>query len=127
NEQATMEVAQSLQNTFAQAGIDAELHVGTGAETLTEYRARKHDIYLGDWRPDYPDPHTNAATFAHNPDNADEAKLTGVLAWRNAGAAEELTAMTEAAVLERDTAERTALYEEIQRIHQETSPFAIMF
>src|SRR5690606_14972774 len=106
NEQATMEGAQSLQNTFAQAGVQAELDVGTGAETLTEYRARTHDVYLGDWGPDDPDPHTNADTFARNPDNSDEAGLTGVLAWRNAWAADGITEMTEAAVLERDTGKR---------------------
>ena len=48
--------------------------VGTGAQTLDRYRAREHDIYLGAWGPDYPDPNTNAGTFAFNPDNSDEAE-----------------------------------------------------
>jgi peptide/nickel transport system substrate-binding protein len=127
NDQERLEIAQNFQNTLAQAGIEAELRVGTGSEILGEYRARNHDIYLGAWGPDYPDPHTNADTFARNPDNSDEAKLTGILAWRNAWPADEVEAMTDAAVLERDGDKRAEMYREIQRIHQQVSPFAPMF
>lgn len=122
-----LEIAQSLQNTFGQAGVEVEVIQGTGKQILTEYRARQHDIYLGAWGPDYPDPHTNADTFAHNPDNADEAKLTGKLAWRNAWDIPEMTKATAAAVLERDADKRAAMYQDIQREHQRTSPFAVMF
>ena len=38
-----------------------------------------------------------------------------------------MTAKTEAAVLERDPARRAQMYEELQREHQKTSPFVIMF
>lgn len=125
--QERLEIAQSLQNTFSQAGITAELVTGTGKQILAEYRARKHEIYLGAWGPDYPDPHTNADTFAHNPDNRGEAKLTGKLAWRNGWNIPEMTQMTEAAVLEKDADKRESMYREIQRLHQQTSPFAPMF
>ncbi len=127
NDQDRLEMAQSFQNTLAQAGIKAEIRTGTGKEILGEYRSRNHDIYLGAWGPDYSDPHTNADTFAKNPDNSPEAQLTGVLAWRNAYPAAKETPMTNAAVLERDTEKRRAMYEEIQRIHQMNSPFAPMF
>ncbi|MEO0821797.1 MAG: ABC transporter substrate-binding protein [Pseudomonadota bacterium] len=127
NDQDRLEMAQAFQNTLSQAGITATLRTGTGKEILGEYRARKHDIYLGAWGPDYPDPHTNADTFARNPNNADDAGLTGILAWRNAWPAEEVNDLTNAAVLEKDTAKREAMYLEIQRIHQQTSPFAPMF
>lgn len=127
NDQDRLEMAQSFQNTLGQAGIEAELRTGTGSEILGEYRARNHDIYLGAWGPDYPDPNTNADTFARNPDNSDEAGNTGYLAWRNAYPAEKETPLTEAAVLEQDTDERRAMYEEIQRISQAESPFAVMF
>ena len=127
NDQARMEMAQALQNTFAQAGIKVELKPGAGAEVLGDYRARNHDITLQAWGPDYPDPHTNASTFSFNPNNSDEGKLTGILAWRNAYDPGELTAMTEAAVTERDTDKRRAMYEEIQRKHRDTSAFITMF
>ena len=122
-----LEVAQSLQNTFGRAGIRAELVTGTGKQILTSYRARQHQIYLGDWGPDYPDPHTNADTFAHNPDNSDEGNHTGKLAWRNAWDIPEMTNLTAEAVLERDADTRAEMYRQIQRDHQKVSPFAIMF
>lgn len=127
NASERLEVAQSMQATFAKAGIKAELITGTGKQTLAVYRARKHDIYMGLWGPDYPDPHTNADTFSHNPDNRDEAKLTGKLAWRNSYDNPEETAATEAALIEKDTEKRRALYEKIQRSHQVNSPFGVMF
>ena len=122
-----MDVAQSIQNTFGQAGITVTLDVGDGAEGLKSYRARLHDATLQTWGPDYPDPHTNASTFAENPNNSDEAKNTGYLAWRNAYDPGDLTAKTEAAVMERDPAKRKAMYEEIEKAHRETSPFILMF
>jgi peptide/nickel transport system substrate-binding protein len=121
-----MEMAQSIQATFAQAGIELEIIPGDGGQTLGKYRARNHDIYIGRWGPDYQDPHTNADTFARNPDNGDDAK-SKPLAWRNAWDIPEMTKVADAAVLERDPAKRAELYQEIQRIHQATSPFVIMF
>ncbi len=40
-------------------------------------------IHIGRRGVDYQDPHTNADTFARNPDNSDDA-ATRPLAWRNA-------------------------------------------
>jgi len=125
--QERIEIGQSLQNTFAQAGITAEITIGTGKQILTRYRARELDIYLGAWGPDYPDPQTNAGTFAYNPDNSDEAQATGLLAYRNAWSPGELGDMTDAAVIEPDTDKRVEMYEAIQREFLERSPFAIMF
>jgi peptide/nickel transport system substrate-binding protein len=100
--QERLEIAQSLQNTFAQAGIKLNLEVGTGKQVLSKYRARELDMYIGAWGPDYPDPHTNAGTFAFNPDNSDEAGATGLLAWRNAWGTDGLTEKVGAAVVEID-------------------------
>lgn len=122
-----MDMAQSIQNTFGQAGITVELNVGEGAEQLKRYRARQHDGTLQSWGPDYPDPNTNSSTFAENPDNSDEANNTGYLAWRNAYDPGEMTAMSQAAVLEMDPDKRKAMYEELQKKHRETSPFIVMF
>lgn len=127
NDQERMDIAQSIQNTFGQAGINITLDVGDGKTVLGKYRAREHDITLQTWGPDYPDPHTNASTFAMNPDNSDEAGATGFLAWRTAWDPAELGAMTEAAVVEKDGEKRKAMYEEIQRKHRDTSAFVLMF
>ncbi len=125
--QERIEIATSLQNTFAQAGIKATLSVGTGKQVLGVYRAREHQIYVGAWGPDYPDPNTNAGTFAFNPDNSDAAQATGLLAWRNAWAIPEMSKETLAAVVEPDRAKRAAMYEALQREHQKVAPFAVMF
>lgn len=122
-----MDVAQSIQNTFGQAGIAVELDVGEGADQLKQYRARLHDATLQTWGPDYPDPNTNSSTFAENPDNADEAGNTGYLAWRNAYDPGEMTAESQAAVLEQDPAKRVEMYAALQTKHRETSPFIVMF
>ncbi len=122
-----MDVAQSIQNTFGQAGIKVELNVGEGAEQLKEYRARLHDATLQTWGPDYPDPNTNSSTFAENPDNSDAANNTGYLAWRNAYDPGEMTAESKAAVLERDPDKRVAMYADLQTKHRQTSPFIVMF
>ena len=118
------EMAQSIQATFAMAGINLEIIPGDGKQTLTKYRARNHDIYIGRWGPDYQDPHTNADTFARNPDNSDDAK-SKPLAWRNSWDIPEMTQKADAAVLERDSEKRAQMYQDLQREHQQTSPFVI--
>ncbi len=105
-------IAQAIQQTMAEAGIEMELIPGDGKQTLTKYRARNHDIYIGRWGPDYQDPHTNADTFARNPDNSDDA-VSKPLAWRNAWDIPEMTEKADAAVLERDAAKRAEMYLEI--------------
>ena len=127
NVPTNMDMAQAIQATWAEAGITLEIIPGDNKQTLTKYRARTHDIYIGRWGPDYQDPHTNADTFSSNPGNADEDAHTGKLAWRNAWDIPEMTALTAAAVLEHDPATRSTMYQEIQREHQKTSPFVIMF
>ncbi|HEX7967869.1 MAG TPA: ABC transporter substrate-binding protein [Stellaceae bacterium] len=120
------EVAQALQAGFAQAGIRLEIIPGDGKQVLTKYRARHHDIFLGEWGTDYPDPHSNAEAFALNEDNSDgAAKKTP--AWRNAWSDPAMNARVAAAMVERDAARRAELYRALQRAHQETAPFVFMF
>ncbi|MGF1446380.1 MAG: ABC transporter substrate-binding protein [Pikeienuella sp.] len=125
--QERVEIAQTLQQAFAQVGITATISQATGAQTLAKYRAREFDIYVGAWGPDYPDPHTNADTFAHNPDNSDEAGLTGKLAWRVGWDIPDFTARIDAAVVEADRDTRAQMYVDIQRDWQKAAPFVPMF
>jgi len=118
-------IAQAVQQTMALAGVTLEIIPGDGGQTLEKYRARTHDIYIGNWGPDYQDPHTNA-TFARNPDNSDEAAAKP-LAWRNAWEIPDMTAKADGAVLERDSEKRAQTYRELQEEHLKTSPFVIMF
>ncbi|UWR21136.1 ABC transporter substrate-binding protein [Sulfitobacter sp. S190] len=125
--QERIEIGQAFQNAAAQVGIKVNITVGTAKQILARYRARELDVYLGAWGPDYPDPQTNAGTFAYNPDNSDEANATGLLAWRNSWDTGGLTAQVEAAVTEGDRDTRIQMYEDIQAEFRETSPFVVMF
>lgn len=119
-------ITEAIQQTAKRAGIDIEILPGDGKQTLTKYRARTHDIYIGQWGADYWDPHSNADTFVRNPDNSDNAK-SKPLAWRNAWNIPELTKKADAAVLERDANKRKAMYEEMQAEFRKNSPFVMLY
>jgi len=119
-------IAESVQQTFAKAGVKLEIIQGDGKQTLTKYRARNHDIYYGQWGVDYWDPHSNADTFSSNPDNSDGAS-SKTLAWRNSWEIPELTKETKAAVLERDTEKRAEMYRDLQKKVLETGPFILLY
>jgi peptide/nickel transport system substrate-binding protein len=123
--QPTTGMAESIQQTLGQAGIQLEIIPGDGKQTLTKYRARNHDIYIGNWGQDYFDPNSNAQTFASNPDNSDAAKIK-TLAWRNAWDIPDLTKETEAALLEKDSGKRADMYKDLQQKILDTSPFVII-
>ncbi len=119
-------ITEAIQQTAKRAGIDIEILPGDGKQTLTKYRARTHDIYIGAWGADYWDPHTNADTFARNPSNADDAK-SKPLAWRNAWDIPDMTKKADAAVLERDGGKRTTMYGDMQAEFRKDSPFVLLF
>ena len=125
-QQPVQGITEAFQQTAKRAGIDIEILPGDGKQTLTKYRARTHDIYVGAWGADYWDPHTNADTFARNPDNSDAAK-SKPLAWRNAWDIPELTKQADAAVLERDATKRKAMYEKMQADFRKDSPFVMLY
>ncbi|MFA1621976.1 ABC transporter substrate-binding protein [Rhizobium mongolense] len=117
-------IAQAMQATFAQVGIKLEIIPGDNKQTLTKYRARQHDIYIGTWGSDYPDPNSNAGMFAKNDDNSDNAKAKP-LAWRNAWDPGALTVKTRAAVMERDAEKRAQMYSELQEAVLKDGPYVI--
>jgi peptide/nickel transport system substrate-binding protein len=126
NTQPVEGIAVSFQQSLAQAGVKMEIIPGDGKQTLTKYRARNHDMYIGQWGVDYWDPNSNAETFTSNPNNADDSP-NKTLAWRNAWDVPELTVKTKAALLERDNAKRAELYKELQKTVLETGPFVMIF
>lgn len=117
--------AKAIQASMAQAGVHLNLQIVGGREWLDRYRNHDLDIWLGLWGPDYPDPHSNAKAFAVNkqdaPDGSDS--LADRFGW-NAG---KLSPDAMAAVREQDTGKRKAMYEAIQKVHTDTSPFILMF
>jgi peptide/nickel transport system substrate-binding protein len=126
NTQPTAGIAEALQQTFAQAGVTLKIILGDGRQTLTKYRARNHEIYIGQWGSDYWDPNSNGETFASNPDNSDQSR-TKTLAWRNAWDRPDLTRAVTAALHEADTAKRASLYEALQRTVRDSGPFIVLY
>lgn len=121
------DIAQSLQSSFAQAGINFDILPGTGAQVITKYRARTHEAMLLYWGPDFMDPHSNAKAFAYNADNSDD-KYASTTTWRNAWAVPEaMNKQTMAALAEPDAAKRNEMYIDLQKQVQAKAPFVIMF
>ncbi len=126
NDYPYTEIAQAVQANFAQAGVKVQLIPGDNKQTLAKYRARQHDIYIGEWSADYIDPHSNAQGFAWNPDNSDKSSYK-MLAWRNSWDIPQLTKETDAALAEPTAAKRAQLYQAMQKEMLARSPFVIMF
>jgi peptide/nickel transport system substrate-binding protein len=120
------DIAQSVQQTMGQGGIKVSILPGELKQVIGEYRARKHQMCLISWGPDYFDPHTNADTFARNLDNSDGA-ATKPLAWRNKWDIPDITKMTLTAAKELDTKKREAMYVTLQKKVTDEGPFVIMF
>lgn len=122
-----VDMAQSLQASFAEGGINLEIVAGTGAQVITKYRARTHEAMLLYWGPDFMDPHSNAKAFAFNADNSDD-KYASTTTWRNAWMPPaEMNAKTMAALGEQDAEKRLQMYVELQEATQAEAPFVIMF
>ncbi|AOK31746.1 MULTISPECIES: ABC transporter substrate-binding protein [Burkholderia] len=126
NDYPYTEIAQAVQANFALAGINVKLIAGDNKQTLAKYRARQHDIYIGEWSADYIDPHSNAQGFAWNPDNSDQSSYK-MLAWRNAWDIAPLTAQTQQALVEPSAAKRAQRYQAMQKEVLAKSPFVILF
>ena len=122
-----IDMAQAIQETMGQAGIDVSILQAESKAVYTKHRARQHQMILSHWSPDYLDPHSNADAFSSNPDNSEEAKLTGVIAWRGSWDTPENTELTAAARQEGDPGKREEMYLQLQKNVQQDSPFVFMF
>jgi len=119
-------IAQSIQSTMAQAGVDISILSAEQKQVWTRYRARQHQMLLIQWSPDYLDPHSNAETFCRNLDNSADSKARTV-AWRNSWFIPELSKLTDEASRERDTAKREQDYVTLQKAVLDDGPYVVMF
>jgi peptide/nickel transport system substrate-binding protein len=116
NKSETRQLAASLQNSMAKAGVNLILLTADNKTTLTKYRASKHDIYLGTWGSDYQDPHSNADGYLNSP-----------LAKRNMWEDPARAAAVNAARDEKDPAKRAQMYMDLQKMQLEEGPYVILF
>ena len=120
------DIAQAVQQTMAQAGVKLNLVTSDSKQVVTAYRARKHQMVIINWSPDYYDPHSNADSFAHDDDDSDGAK-THPLAWRNHYYDPDINKMMAAAAQELNADKRKADYAALMKKHTDEGPFIIMF
>ncbi|MFC0407291.1 ABC transporter substrate-binding protein [Roseomonas elaeocarpi] len=119
------DIAQAVQANLAAIGIRARMLPSEQRQVITKTRARTHEIAMVYWGSDYFDPNSNSEAFSVNTDNGEEAR-NRTLAWRAAWYIPELSKRSEEALRETDAAKRAALYEALQRDHQEQSPLVVM-
>jgi peptide/nickel transport system substrate-binding protein len=121
SEDPFLKAATAIQNTLAQAGIEAELITGSGDQIYGAMRERNFELLVGrGGGGQQPHPDSNLRALAYNPDNSDEAKLTNYQGWRTSYFDEKLNGMIEAALLEADKAKQAKLYEDIQTYMDES-------
>jgi peptide/nickel transport system substrate-binding protein len=119
------DIAQAIQANLAEAGIKVQLLPGEQKQVITKTRARQHQMAMLVWGSDYFDPNSNAQGFCENPDDSDASKLK-ILAWRSHFVDPELTKMSHDAVHELDSAKRIAMYQKMQELFMQRSPFAML-
>ncbi len=125
NTSPASEIAQSIQQTMGEAGVKVTIVPEELKQVLTVFRARKHQMVMLNWGPDYLDPHTNADAFVNNTDDSDTSahKLP---AWRNHWLIPELSKITLAAAEEPDAKKRAAMYAELQKKSTDDGAFIFM-
>ncbi len=119
------DIAQAVQTQLGAIGIKVSLIASENRQVLTKMRARQHQLAITSWGADYFDPNSNTEAFCVNTDNSTNAR-NRTLAWRCGWSDEEFNQLTVQALHEPDPAKRIALYEQIQRLHREKSPFIPM-
>jgi len=120
NQPPFTDIAQSLQATFAQAGINLQILPATAGEVYAKVRARSDEAAWLYWIADYFDANSTASAFALNREDG-----TKTLAWRAGWQIPVLSGQTQAAVETQDPALRNRLYQTIQTTVQIDSPFVI--
>lgn len=120
------EIAQSIQSTFAQAGITLNLIQADRRQVMTKYRARAHELILWHASVDYNDPNAGASDYALNPDNSDQA-TTKNRAWRSGWVNQQANTLTLAAQREQDPQKRQALYAQLQQLVWDQAPYIFAF
>jgi len=116
NKSESRQLAASIQNTMAKAGVNIIIRTADNKTTLTKYRASTHDIYLGVWGSDYQDPHSNTDGYLNSP-----------LGKRNQWQDPERTKLVNAARDERDPKKRAQMYMDLQKMALNESPYVILF
>jgi peptide/nickel transport system substrate-binding protein len=107
-------LATAIQGSLAPAGIRVKIITGTGEQVYGPMRERNFQMVVG--RSGGQVPHTDAdlRLVAYNPDNRQEAKLSGILSWRVSFQDQKINQMIDAALLEPYAARQRQAYRDIE-------------
>jgi peptide/nickel transport system substrate-binding protein len=110
-------LAAKIQSDLERVGL--HLTVKPSDRLLDTYRARKHEMAMTLWVPDFPDPDANVTPFA------DAAAHS--LAWRNHWDAPDIAALVREAATTQNGATRTRLYRTIIERVQHEGPYVVLY
>lgn len=128
SESPFLNAATAIQNSLAQAGIQAEIITGSGDQIYGAMRERNFELLVGrGGGGQQPHPDSNLRAMAYNPDNSDDAGLTNYQAWRTSFYDETLNEMVVDALLEQDTTTQAGKYEAILTHLDEVVPSILPF
>ncbi|WP_375607285.1 ABC transporter substrate-binding protein [Bartonella sp. AC142YNZD] len=120
-------VAQSLQDSAAQAGVRLKIERLAGTQLFSKLYARAFDTIFVGWNNDSADPHTMASRLVYNPDNRFEAKNTAYPSWQYGYFDAEMNQKVEEALFQKDPQKRAQLYADLQRELMQKGPYAFIF
>ncbi|MDR1486755.1 MAG: ABC transporter substrate-binding protein [Deltaproteobacteria bacterium] len=119
-----LSIAQAIQASFAQGGVELILEVVDPVQLRSRFRGRQFEITLHHWSHDYNDPHSTADFLLYNPDDGDDSVYKGT-AWRAHWIPNDVERVPQLA-LERDEAKRVAGYAALQKEVQADSPLIFL-
>ena len=122
------DLAQHLQQNAEKIGVRLKITQMIGAQLFQRARSRKYEIYMAGYGFSYPDANAVMLRHAYNPDNSDKSNDHMSVAWRAAwdpGA--WINDTVRAAQTERDEGKRLAMYQELQKRHNASSPLIYLF
>ncbi|WP_375650025.1 ABC transporter substrate-binding protein [Bartonella sp. OT172YNZD] len=123
----TLLLAQSLQDSAAQAGVRLKIERLAGTQLFSKLYARAFDTIFVGWNNDSADPHTMASRLIYNPDNRFKAKNTAYPSWQHGYFDAKMNQKVEEALFQKDPQKRAKIYADLQRELMQKGPYAFIY
>ncbi|WP_375648560.1 ABC transporter substrate-binding protein [Bartonella sp. MU70NMGDW] len=127
NTSYTLLLAQSLQDSAAQAGVRLKIERVAGTQLFSKVNARAFDTAFVGWNNDSADPHTMASRLVYNPDNRFEARNTAYPSWKHGYFDAKMNQKVEDALFQKDPQKRAQIYADLQRELMQKGPYAFIY
>lgn len=111
----------AIQGALSDGGVDVKLITGGGETVYGPMRKREFQLLVGRSGGQVSHPDGDLRSIVHNPDNSDEAQLSGLLSWRVSYRDEELNNKIDKALFMAPEQQK-AEYAKIQQIYRDRVP-----